>query len=219
MGMTTLAGVLCGAAAPQPAVTDRAGTIDYVALCNAADAVAAALAARGVVPGDRVAGGFPDGAAFLAAFAGTAVARAAFAPVPSGSDEAVRAHLQRLMPRLLLAAADAPQSLRVAAAALGIPVVSLTFGPDGVALVDGEPVYEAHGRLADADDVAFIAPGGATYTHAALVDAALAAPEGDATTREPIAGLTEPAALIAALAVLSRGGHLVLGQPVHAAAA
>lgn len=215
----TLAGVLCGAAAPQPAVTDPAGTIDYVGLCNAADAVAAALAARGVAPGDRVAGAFPDGAAFVAAFAGTAVARAAFAPVPSGSDDAVRAHLRRLTPRLLLAASDAPQSLRVAAAALGIPVVSLAFGPDGVALVDGEPVYEAHGRLADADDVAFVAPDGATYTHAALVDAALRASEGGADAGQTMSGLSEPAVLIAALGVMSRGGHLVLGRPAHAAAA
>ena len=216
--MMTLAGVLCGAAAPQPAVTDPAGTIDYVGLCNAADAVAAALAARGVVAGDRVAGAFPDGAAFVTAFAGTAVARAAFAPVPAGGDDAMRAHLRRLAPRLLLAASDAPQSVRVAAAALGVPVVTLTFGDGGVVLVDGEPVYEAHGRLADADDVAFIAPDGATYTHAALVDAALAAGD-DGGERQPLRGLCEPAALIGALAVLSRGGHLVLGRTPHAAAA
>lgn len=217
--MMTLAGVLCGAAAPQPAVTDPAGTIDYVGLCNAADAVAAALAARGVVPGDRVAAAFPDGAAFLAGFAGTAVARAAFAPVAAAAaDDAVRAQLRALEPRLLLASADAPQGLRVAAAALGIPVVSLAFGPDGVALVDGEPVYEAHGRLADADDVAFIAPDGATYTHAALVDAALAASERT-DERQPVTGLAEPAGLIGALGVLSRGGHLVLQGALHAAAA
>lgn len=217
--MMTLAGMLCGAAAARPAVTDAAGTVDYVGLCNAADAVAAALAAHGVAAGDRVAGAFPDGAAFLAAFAGAAVCRAAFAPVPRGGDELIRAHLRGTAARLVLAPPDAPQGVRVAAAALGIPVLTLGFSPEGTALIDGEPVYDAHGRLADADDVAFVAADGATYTHAALVDAALAASRRVAGEARPPAALTEPAGLIGALAVLSGGGHLVLATQIHAAAA
>lgn len=216
MATMTLVDVLCGAAAPRPAVTGPEGSVDYVALCNAADAVAAALAAHGVTPGDRVAAVLAEGPAFLAAFAGTAIARSAFAPL-AGGDDALRSRLARLGPRLLIAAPDAPQSVRVAAAALGVPVITLRFNDAGTALVDGEPVYEAHGRLPDADDVALIAPDGATYTHGALVEAIAARPRRTGSIAG--GGLDEPAGLIDALAVLRDGGHLLVGVDAEAVAA
>ena len=167
MKPVTLVDLLCRGAAHRPAVSGPDGvSLDYVNLCNAADAIGAALAAHGVLPGDRVASVLPEGAAYLAAFAGAA-ARAAFAPL------ATPAGLARLRPRLVLAPPAVPQGVRVAANTLGIPVVTVAFDAAGLALVDGEHVYDAHGRAAENDDPVFMTADELPVAQGALVAAAL----------------------------------------------
>ncbi|HYZ16769.1 MAG TPA: AMP-binding protein, partial [Candidatus Acidoferrum sp.] len=150
-----LVDILCRAAGPRPVVSDPNLALDCAALCNAADAIGAALCARGVAPGDRVASVIPDGVAFLAAFAGTAAARAAFIPLPS-DDEAAGEALERLSPRIVLTTEIAPQRIRVAGSSLGIPLATIAFDDQGVVLVDGEYVYESNDRIPEDDDVVFM---------------------------------------------------------------
>jgi acyl-CoA synthetase (AMP-forming)/AMP-acid ligase II len=201
-----LVDILSRGAGPQPAVSDTAFGLDCAALCNAADAIGAALCVRGVSPGDRVVSVIPDGVAFLAAFAGTAAARAAFIPLPADDETAAAEMLGRLSPRLVLAAATVPQRVRVAASALGIPVATIAFDEQSTVLVNGEHVYESHGRIAEDDDVVFMTPGGRPMTGSALVAAALAGPS---PSPDP-APLSDPRGLIAALRVLAAGRELVL---------
>lgn len=208
-----LVDILCHGAGLRPAVSDPTIRLDLAALCNAADALAAALASRGVSPGDRVAVLIPDGAAFLAAFAGTAAARAAFIALPTDDEATAREALARFAPRLVLSTPDAPQSMRVAASALGVPLVTVAFDTLGVPLVDGEYVYESHGQVAEDDDVAFITLDGTLVRHGELVAAALAgAPE------RPRGRLAELGGLTAALGVLASGEELVLDGAVTAGA-
>ncbi|MEA2663844.1 MAG: AMP-binding enzyme [Candidatus Eremiobacteraeota bacterium] len=213
MTPVTLVDLLCRGAAHRPALSDPDGiSLDYVDLCNAADAIGAALATHGVQPGDRVAAVLPDGAAYLAAFAGTAAARAAFAPLaaPDG--------LARLRPRLVLAPPEVPQGIRVAANALGIPVVTVAIDAAGLALVDGEHVYDAHGRTAGPDDPAFITADGIPVAQGALVAAALESARPASGTVRLAVPLSELRGLVGAIAVLAAGGHLVVAARAAAAA-
>jgi acyl-CoA synthetase (AMP-forming)/AMP-acid ligase II len=148
--------------------------LDHVALCNAADAIGAALAARGVEPSDHVASTLaPDGAIFAASLLGVAAIRAALAPLPPFADEpSARAALRNRPIAALLTAGPLPAGVRSAAAARRIPVVTVGLDERGLALVDGEHVYEAHARLAEPDDVVLVPPGGEPLTQAVLVDLA-----------------------------------------------
>jgi acyl-CoA synthetase (AMP-forming)/AMP-acid ligase II len=217
MDALTLVDVLSCPGADHPAVRSAEGAVSYVGLCNAADAIAAALVVHGIGPGDRVAAAFPEGAAFLAAFGGAVLARAAFAPLPPDDGEALRAALQRIAPRLILACAACPQSLRVAAAAAGIPIVSIAFDESGV-LVDGEHVYDAHGQAPQPEDIVFIGPDGTPTTHGAVASAALAIP-ADGTAPRPSAPLYELRGLVEAIAILAAGRELCFDHRLHPAAA
>jgi acyl-CoA synthetase (AMP-forming)/AMP-acid ligase II len=148
--------------------------LDHVALCNAADAIGAALAARGVEPGDHVASTLPPGGAvFAAALLGVAAIRAALTPLPPVADEpSARAALRNRPIGALLTAGPLPAGVRSAAAARRIPVVTVELDERGLALVDGEHVYEAHARIAEPGDVVFVPAGGEPLTQAALVDLA-----------------------------------------------
>jgi acyl-CoA synthetase (AMP-forming)/AMP-acid ligase II len=175
MNAMTIVELVCSGAGDEPAVVDPSGlTLDHIALCNAADAVGSALAARGVEPGDRVAAALAPGAAWVAALVGVSSIRAAFAPIPQIADEpgARRAH-HAANARMLLASGSAalPAGLRAAAETLGIPVVRIGFDERGLALVDGDHVYDAHPRIAEPSDVAFVPLGGDPRTHAELVAA------------------------------------------------
>jgi non-ribosomal peptide synthetase component F len=203
--MTTLVDLLAPAGTDHAAVLEHGETIDYVALCNAADAIAAALVVRGVRPGDRVAAALPDGAAALAAFGGTVLARAAFAPLVAGERQPER--LAALQPRLILVPVSPPQQLRVAAAARGIPIVSVAI-ERGTTLVDGEPVYEAHGSVPGPEDVVFIEPHGTPVTQAAIVAAAAAIEKPRGVWARQAAPLSELRGLADALATLAAGGRL-----------
>jgi acyl-coenzyme A synthetase/AMP-(fatty) acid ligase len=172
--MMTLVDFVCRGACAGPAVTGADGRVlDHVALCNAADAVGAALAVRGVEPGDRVASILPPGAPFAASLIGCAAIRAALAPLSAVADEpSARGALRSRKIRALLAAPDVSPAVRSAASAQGIPVLTLAFDERGLVLVDGEHVYESHGRVAEPHDVVFVPAQGEVLTQAALVAAA-----------------------------------------------
>jgi non-ribosomal peptide synthetase component E (peptide arylation enzyme) len=170
----TLVDLVCRGRADGGGVSGADGReLDHVALCNAADAIGAALAARGVEPGDHVASVLPDGAVFAAALLGVAAIRAALAPVPPVTDEpSARAALRNRPIAALLTASPLPAGLRSAAAAQRIRVVTVDLDERGLALVDGEHVYEAHARIAEPDDVVLVPPGGPQLTQGALVEMA-----------------------------------------------
>jgi acyl-CoA synthetase (AMP-forming)/AMP-acid ligase II len=171
----TLVDLVCRGCADGGGVSGADGReLDHVALCNAADAIGAALAARGVEPGDHVASVLrPDGAVFAAALLGVAAIRAALAPLPPVTDEpSARAALRNRPIAVLLTAGPLPAGVRSAAAAQRIRVVTVDLDERGVALVDGEHVYEAHARIAEPEDVVLVPPGGPQLTQEALVEMA-----------------------------------------------
>jgi acyl-CoA synthetase (AMP-forming)/AMP-acid ligase II len=176
MNAMTIVELVCGGAGYEPAIADSPGfTLDRIVLCNAADAIGSALAARGIEPGDRVAGALAPDAAWVAALVGVSSIRAAFAPIPELADEpSARAALRAANARALLASASSalPAGLRAAARALEIPVVRVGFDERGLALVDGDHVYDAHARIAEPGDVAFVPFDGEPRTHEDLVRAA-----------------------------------------------
>jgi acyl-CoA synthetase (AMP-forming)/AMP-acid ligase II len=174
MTAMTLVDLVCRSGCTGPAIAGPDGaTLDHVALCNAADAIGSALAARGVEPGDRVACSLPEGAAFAATLIGAAAIRAALVPLPPVAEEAsARGLLRGRTIRAVVIAPGAPAALRAAAAAQGIPALTVGFDDRGRALVDGEHVYDAHARIAEPDDVAFVPPAGEPLTQRDLVAAA-----------------------------------------------
>ncbi|MBV9440415.1 MAG: AMP-binding protein, partial [Candidatus Eremiobacteraeota bacterium] len=105
MNAMTLVDFVCRACGDAPAVSrGEGGALDHVALCNAADAIGAALAVRGVEPGDRVASLLPPGPEFAASLIGVAAIRAALAPLPPVADEpSARGALRDRRIRALLA--------------------------------------------------------------------------------------------------------------------
>ena len=194
MPAKTLVDLVCRGYAPSRGVSGADGReLDHVALCNAADALGAALAAHGVEPGDHVASTLAPGtAAFAAAMLGVASIRAALAPLPPVTDEpSARAVLRNRPVRALLATAPLPAGVRSAAAAQGIRVVMVGFDERGAMLVDGEHVYESHARIPEPDDVVFVpAGGGAPLTQEAL--AGLAGDRGLDGLLEALAAAGEP---------------------------
>jgi acyl-CoA synthetase (AMP-forming)/AMP-acid ligase II len=175
MTAMTLVELVCRGAGHRAAVTGPDGTVlDYVSLCNAADALGSALVARGVAPGERVASALPPGRELAAALIGVAAIRGVFAPLPAVVDEpSARAALRARDARLLLAPASAiPGGVRAAAAALRIPIVRLGFDDHGLALIDGEHVFDSHDRIAEPQDLAFAPPAGKPLSHEQLVAAA-----------------------------------------------
>jgi acyl-CoA synthetase (AMP-forming)/AMP-acid ligase II len=219
MRPTMLVNVLSRGLADRPAVSD-AGTmrLDYAQLCNAADAIGAGLAARGVLPGDVVAAAIPGGVAYLVAFTGTATARAALAPLAPGDETDPRERLSALGARFILATAEVPQAIRVAAAGAGIPLTVLDFDDQGVVRLDGEQVFEANVRLADPDDVVLITADGPLTHHEVVAEALAAAPAGAAAVRTTLS-LLERRGLVAALTVLAAGGQAIVPSEDAAVAA
>jgi acyl-CoA synthetase (AMP-forming)/AMP-acid ligase II len=175
MNAMTLVELVCRGADHRSAITDPDGRVlDYVSLCNAADAIGSALAARGIEPGDRVASALPVGAVFAAALIGAGAIRAALAPLPPVVDEpSARAALRASRARIVIAAAaPLPSGVRSAAAALRTPIVRIGFDERGLALIDGDHVFDSHERVAEPGDVAFVPLRGEPLTQAELVAAA-----------------------------------------------
>jgi hypothetical protein len=194
MPAKTLVDLVCRGCAHGRGVSGADGReLDHVALCNAADALGAALAARGVEPGRHVASTLaPGSAAFAAALLGAASIRAALAPLPPVADEpSARAALRNRPVAAVLTGGPLPPGVRSAAAAQGVRVVTLGFDERGLALVDGEHVYEAHHRIAEPEDVVFVpAGGGEPLTQEALVR--LAGDRGLEGVLEAVAAAGEP---------------------------
>lgn len=160
MNASTLIDFVCRSETPSVVVRDARGrSIDGVTLCNGADALGAALAGRGVEPGDTVAAYLPPGAELLAATLGAAAIRAAIAPVASLRDPRVaRARLVLVGPGKTPARLD------------GVSAISVAFDAAGTLLVGGEPVYDAHQRIAEADDVVLIPALGRPLSQKLLVE-------------------------------------------------
>ena len=219
MSEMTLVELFCHGAAHRPAISEAGGLdLDGVGLCNAADAIGAGLAARGVEPGDRVASTLPPSAAFVAAFLGVSSIRAALAPLPDVADEpSARAALRHRGIRAILTPPNAPAGLRSAAHAQGITLATVAFDEHGAAMLDGEPVYDAHARVAEPADVAFVPPTGNPLTHEELV---AAVHTGGSPVEETLPALdpTDPRDLITILVTLASGSRVVFGGAlVHAA--
>jgi hypothetical protein len=219
MRPTMLVNVLSRGLADDPAVTEPGGaTLDYAQLCNAADAIGAGLAARGLQAGDVVAAAIPGGAAYLAAFAGAAMARLALAPLVLGDDTELPDRLTALRARMVLAGTAVPQAVRIAASRPGLALTVLEVDGRGIVRLDGEQVFDANVRLAEPDDVVLVGAEG-RLTHGAIVAAALAAaPPVPAAVRTTLP-LLEPRGLIAALTVLAAGGHVIVPSEASAVAA
>ncbi|HTW84956.1 MAG TPA: AMP-binding protein [Candidatus Sulfotelmatobacter sp.] len=168
---------------------------DDLPLCNAADAVGAALVTRGLRPGDRVAALLADDEPALAALLG--VATAGFAYVPLGA-ERIGAALRESKARVLLVGPNAPRAAGLAAADAGIPVVELQLDGRHAALLNGEPVFEPLAVRADLDDVALAPLDGPALTHRQLAAAARDHGEGPRAAMTGWATARRPAALSAA---------------------
>ncbi|MDB5071205.1 MAG: hypothetical protein JWM87_2316, partial [Candidatus Eremiobacteraeota bacterium] len=87
-------------------------------------------------------------------------------------EPSARGALRNRTIRALVAPPEVSPALRAAAAAQGIPVLTVTFDDRGLVLVDGEHVYDAHARIAEPQDVAFVPVQGEPLTQEALVAAA-----------------------------------------------
>ncbi len=175
MTAMTIVELVCRGADHRAAVNGPDGShVDYVCLCNAADALGSALVARGVASGERVASALPPGPELAAALIGTGAVRAVFTPLPPVIDEpSARAALGARGAWVLLApVAPLPPGVRAAAAALGVAIVRLGFDERGLALIDGEHVFDSHDRIAEPDDPAYAPLDGEPLTHAQLVAAA-----------------------------------------------
>ena len=77
---------------------------------------------------------------------------------PVVDEPSARAALRARGARVLLGAGvgRSRPGVRAAAAALRIPIVRLGFDERGLALIDGDHVYDAHDRIAEPSDVAFV---------------------------------------------------------------
>jgi acyl-CoA synthetase (AMP-forming)/AMP-acid ligase II len=152
-----------------PTLADLFAHDDDLALCNAADAIGAALVTRGLGRGDRVAACLHADDVALAALLGVAAAGCAYVPLTA---ERPGHALRAANAQLVLVSPDAPKGVRRAAADLGIPAVELRLDERHAALLDGEPVFEPLPVRADLDDVALAPLDGPARTHRELASAA-----------------------------------------------
>ena len=161
----TLDDLLWAAAPTAPALAVPGGPdLDYRHLRDAAGGIAAALERRRVQPGDRVAASFANEPAIVAAFLGTARARAVFAPLNSAyTVDEFAFYLADIAPVLLLLGPGTVPAARTAAAQLGIAVVDLELGPLGVPSFDGAAAAGTPSRVVrDADIALFLHTSGTT---------------------------------------------------------
>ena len=142
--------------APHPALVIPGGlALSYAALRTSAQGFGAALAARGIAPGDTVAASFINNPEIITAFFGAVGARAVFAPLNAAyTEDEFTFYLEDIAPKLLVLAPGSVPNARAAAAALAIPVIDLVLDASGTPLVDGVPAAAQHDRIAQDDDVA-----------------------------------------------------------------
>jgi acyl-CoA synthetase (AMP-forming)/AMP-acid ligase II len=155
--------------------------LNYASLRVAARSIGVALVERGVAAGDKVAAAFVNSPEIIAAFFGTAGARATFAPLNGAyTEEEFAFYLEDIAPALLLLAPGSVPSARAAAAKLQIRVADVTLDMRGIPIVDGGAIAQTHDRIACDDDVALFLhtsgttsrPKGVPLTHANLTASA-----------------------------------------------
>ncbi len=141
----TLEGLLANAPAEKVAIlTPEGAAHSYATLRASAARLAAALADRGIAPGDRVAASFANGAPIVHAFFGVAAARATFAPLNAAyTEDEFRFYLEDIAPKLVLLAPGTVPAARTAAISLGIRVADFSLDDNGLALVDGKSLAAA----------------------------------------------------------------------------
>ncbi|GAC1417022.1 MAG: acyl--CoA ligase [Candidatus Velthaea sp.] len=179
MNLTEL---LATAGGTHAAITVPGGAkLDYARLRAAAHAIGAALAARGVRPGDRVGASLVNNPEIVAAFFGAAGVRATFAPLNSAyTEDEFTFYLEDIGPVVLVLAPGTVPAARAAAARLNIPVIDLAMDASGVPSFDGVPLTARHDRTPGDDDVALFLhtsgttsrPKGVPLTHANLATSA-----------------------------------------------
>jgi acyl-CoA synthetase (AMP-forming)/AMP-acid ligase II len=207
-------------------------TLDYATLRATARALGAALAARGIEPGDRVAASFGNGPEVVAAFFATAGARATFAPLNSAyTEDEFRFYLEDIGPRVLLLAPGTVPAARAAAAALSIPVLDLALAADGGASLDGAALHGRHERYAEDDDVALFLhtsgttsrPKGVPLTHGNLTASAGNIVRWYALDERDVSFCVMPlfhvhGLVFSTLAALAAGGSVVVPERFSASA-
>lgn len=180
----TLDGSIVAAPAEKAAILTPDGRhLTYATLRSGIARLAAALVARGIAPGDRVAASFANGAPIVSAFFGVAAARATFAPLNSAyTEDEFRFYLEDIGPKLVLVAPGMVPTARAAAIALGIRVAEFALDADGMPLLDGKslPNAPANESVSDTDVALFLhtsgttsRPKGVPLTHRNLTTSAL----------------------------------------------
>jgi len=225
--------LLTAGATHHPALVVPGGlSLDYASVQRTAHALGAALAARGIEPGDRVAASFGNGLEVVAAFFATAGARATFAPLNSAyTEEEFRFYLEDIAPRAILLAPGTVPAARAAAATLSIPVVDLALDAQGAPLVDGVLANGTHERRAQDGDVALFLhtsgttsrPKGVPLTHGNLTTSAHNIVRWYSLTASDVSLCVMPlfhvhGLVFSTLAVLAAGGTVVVPERFSASA-
>jgi len=206
--------------------------LDYATMRATSRAIGAALAAAGIAPGERVAASFGNGPEVIAAFFGTAGARATFAPLNSAyTEEEFRFYLEDIGPRAILLAPGAVPAARAAATTLSIPIVDLALDASGAPLVDGALASGTHERTAQDGDVALFLhtsgttsrPKGVPLTHGNLTTSAHNMVRWYKLTNEDVSYCVMPlfhvhGLVFSTLATLAAGGSVVVPERFSASA-
>ncbi|HEV7263851.1 MAG TPA: acyl--CoA ligase [Falsiroseomonas sp.] len=159
-GYRTVAEILDRGAAPHPALraTEGRRPLTYGALRDLAGRTVAALNARGIGRGDRVAMVLPNGPEMAAAFV-TVACGATTAPLnPGYRQEEFAFYIEDLRAKALLVAKGVETPARAAAAELGVPVIEVVPGEAAgdFTLEGGTAGTAAHPGTAQEDDVALV---------------------------------------------------------------
>ena len=127
-----LASLVRAHAADANAVHDGERWTTWGELRAGAAGVAEALAGLGVVPGDRVAVGWPTSVAFVTSYLGALAAGAVAVPLnPASPAPELRGELERVRTAAVLGDARGSATLVEAASSLGLPVLDEVAGGDG----------------------------------------------------------------------------------------
>lgn len=138
MSPTTLLDVLCSAPGGRTAlvVPESGAAVSYDSLRAQVFDVAAALAAAGVSPADRVALALPNGPATIVSFLAASLAGAAAPLNPAYRYEEFRFYLDDTNARVLVAPAEGADDARRAAQEKGIPILSASTDAAGITRLD-----------------------------------------------------------------------------------
>jgi len=138
MSPTTLLDVLCAAPGDRTAlvVPESGAAVSYDSLRAQVFDVAAALAAAGVAPADRVALALPNGPATIVSFLAASLAGTAAPLNPAYRYEEFRFYLDDTNARVLVAPAEGADDARRAAQEKGIPILTASTDSAGITRLD-----------------------------------------------------------------------------------